>query len=196
MFHKLSNRTPTFLDCDQYKKFAVLAPYLPESREFLFEIRSLKLNRQPGEICFPGGYIETGESPLEAAIRETSEELLISREQLSETVPLDVFLSPYNIMVTPFLAELRDFHFTFNSDEVQSLFSVPFEFFLANEPEIYYNRLISSPEQPAKINKMLGMESYPWNEGRYPVLFYRYKDKLIWGMTARFMHNIVNLYKS
>ncbi|MGL5436098.1 MAG: NUDIX hydrolase [Lachnospiraceae bacterium] len=195
MFHRLIDRTPMILDYEQYKKYAVMAPFLPDTREFVFEIRSPKLNRQPGEVCFPGGYIEEGESALEAAVRETMEELLIKKESISVIAPLDIFLSPFNIMVTPYLAELYDFNFTFNPDEVQSLFTVPFDFFLNHEPEIYYNRVISEPEQPETIRQLLGMDSYAWSKGRYPVLFYHYADKLIWGMTARFIYNIVNLYK-
>lgn len=195
MFQKLTNRTPEILDVNQYRKYAVLAPFLPDTQEFVFEIRSPKLNRQPGEICFPGGYIEPGETPLRAAIRETKEELLLSHHQICVIAPLDVFVSPFNITVTPYLAELHNYEYTFSLDEVQSVFTVPFDFFLTNDPEIYYNRVISSPEQPEAVQKILGVETYSWNEGRYPVLFYRYEDKLIWGMTARFVHNIVELYK-
>ncbi len=195
MFDGLAGRTPGILDCERYRKYAVMAPFLADSQEFVFEIRSSKLHRQPGEICFPGGYIESGESPLDAAVRETMEELLIKKEQISVIAPLDVFVSPFNIMVTPYLAELFDFEFTFNKDEVESLFTVPFSFFIDHEPEIYYNQVLSVPEQPEAVHQLLGTDSYNWNEGRYPVLFYRYEDKLIWGMTARFINNIVELYK-
>lgn len=196
MFHQLSGRSPLLLDHDQYRKYAVLTPFLPDTKEFLFQIRSPALHRQPGEICFPGGFIETGETPLEAAVREATEELLIAKEQLSVIAPLDILVSPYNTMITPYLAELHDFNFTFNPDEVQSLFTVPFRFFLDHEPTIYHNHVTSFPENPAAVYELLGVETYPWGEGIYPVLFYRFEDKLIWGMTARFVHNIVRLYRA
>jgi len=196
MFHQLSGRNPLLLDHDQYRKYAVLAPFLPDSQEFLFQTRSPKLHRQPGEICFPGGFIEAGETPLEAAIREATEELLITREHISVIAPLDILVSPYNTMITPYLAELHEFNFTFNPAEVQSLFTVPFHFFLDHEPAIYHNHITISPENPAAVYEILGVKTYPWGEGKYPVLFYRFEDKLIWGMTARFVHNIVGLYRA
>jgi len=37
--------------------------------------RSALLFRDPGHVAFPGGRIEPGESPLDAALREASEEV-------------------------------------------------------------------------------------------------------------------------
>jgi len=34
---------------------------------------------------------------------------------------------------------------------------------------------------------------YPWGKGQYPVYFYTYEDKIIWGLTARIINNFVNL---
>ena len=57
--------------------FAVLVPLVYEKGEpsLLFEVRADTLNRQPGEVCFPGGRMEGGETPLQCALRETEEEL-------------------------------------------------------------------------------------------------------------------------
>ncbi len=44
--------------------------------------RAKTLRKQPYEVSFPGGAIDFGESPKEAAIRETSEELLIGRDKI------------------------------------------------------------------------------------------------------------------
>ena len=43
----------------------------------LFEVRADTLDRQPGEVCFPGGHMESGETPAACALRETEEELSI-----------------------------------------------------------------------------------------------------------------------
>jgi len=158
-------------------------------------VRSKKLNRQPGEICFPGGYIEDGETPLEAALRETTEELLIPRESISVTAPLDVLISPFCSVIYPFLADLTGYRYTFHEAEVQEVFTVPFDFFLHNEPTVFYNQVAVTPEDPAAQYEFLGVESYPWGKSRYSVLYYRYHNRLIWGMTARFTNNIVKLYR-
>ena len=44
--------------------------------------RGTTLGSSPGEIAFPGGRIEPGESPEEAALRETEEEIALARSQV------------------------------------------------------------------------------------------------------------------
>ncbi|GAE44688.1 hypothetical nudix hydrolase YeaB [Mesobacillus boroniphilus JCM 21738] len=42
---------------EKFIKFAVLLPLVEVNGDvhILFEVRSLKMRRQPGEVCFPGG---------------------------------------------------------------------------------------------------------------------------------------------
>lgn len=195
MFESLAGRKPRHLDYDKYKRYAVMAPYMPDTNAFLFQVRSDKLNRQPGEICFPGGRIEKGETPLEAGIRETMEELLVKRDSIRVIAPLDILTTPYYSVIYPHLMELTDYSGTFNPDEVAEVFSVPFEFFLKNEPKVYYNQITVQPEDHDFPYELLGTEPYPWGTARYSVLFYQYERWVIWGMTARFMHTIVKLYR-
>lgn len=56
--------------------YSVLMPFVTTENgdALLLEIRSDNV-KQPGEICFPGGRIESGETPAETAVRETCEEL-------------------------------------------------------------------------------------------------------------------------
>ena len=51
-------------------RFAVLVPLVERADgnvEILFETRAVDLDAQPGEICFPGGAMEEGETPLKTA---------------------------------------------------------------------------------------------------------------------------------
>eukprot|EP01135_Chromosphaera_perkinsii_P003640 Nk52_evm19s250 gene=Nk52_evmTU19s250 len=48
----------------------------------LFTLRSRYLRRHKREISFPGGHIDDGESPKEAAVRETHEELGIEKSDI------------------------------------------------------------------------------------------------------------------
>ncbi len=53
----LLGRTPSILGHEKFIKFAVLLPLVEVNGDvhILFEVRSLKMRRQPGEVCFPGG---------------------------------------------------------------------------------------------------------------------------------------------
>ncbi|HQE65663.1 MAG TPA: NUDIX domain-containing protein [Bacillota bacterium] len=83
-FTKLVNRKTAISDKEVYLEFSVLVPIIKTGSEFslLFEVRSEKLAKQPNEICFPGGKIESFENARQAALRETTEELLILKRIL------------------------------------------------------------------------------------------------------------------
>ena len=195
MFDNLRGRSPGLMDADRYKDYAVLAPYLSEERAFLFEVRSGALRSQPGEICFPGGRIEPGETPQDAARRETAEELLIAPGKIEVVGELDTLITPFYTRIFPYIGLLSDYHDSFSADEVAKVFRVPFDFFLEAEPTVYYNEIGVAPGGDNFPYELLGRDSYPWGRAKYPVLFYPYGDQVIWGLTARIMHHIVRLYR-
>lgn len=96
MFDALKKREPKLIDMELYHRSAVVVPLVEKNGDYqvLFEVRSKGLKRQPGEICFPGGGCETGESPEAGARREICEELLISESQIEIAAPMDIFVSP------------------------------------------------------------------------------------------------------
>lgn len=192
-FRRLEGRSPGYIE--RYRQYAILIPFLPESQELVLQVRAKSLKRQPGEISFPGGFVEEGETPLQAAVRETGEELLIPTTSLGVAAPLDVLITADFSMIHGYLAYLRDYEGTFNPQEVDCIFTVPFRFFLENEPAVHLNRIAVSPQDPDAVNRLLGADGYPWGQGKYPVLYYRYGDKLIWGITAKFIRNLVGLYR-
>ncbi len=195
MFENLAGRKASFLDYDKYSKFAVVAPYRPDKKDFIFQVRSFDLNRQPGEISFPGGKMEAGETPEQAGVRETTEELLVPQKNIDIIAPLDVLITPFDSIVYPFVANLNDYDCTYSSDEVHEIFTVPFDFFLDNPPTVHYNKVDLTPSNKDFPYELLGVKSYPWRTTEHPVLFYQYEDKVIWGMTAQFINNLVDLYR-
>jgi coenzyme A diphosphatase NUDT7 len=190
------NRHPEIIGKEQFRQYAVLAPILDIPEEgiyLLFEKRSDKLRRQPGEICFPGGKLELNETLYDCAVRETMEELLVNEQQIEILGPGDIYISPFNLMVHPFIGILRDYQNTYNTDEVADIIKVPLDFFRKQEPTHFKSGLISKPPEDFPYEWIPGGEQYPWAKGTYDIYFYRYEDHIIWGMTATIVKSIVKL---
>lgn len=189
MFEHLENRIPKRIDENLEKISAVLIPLIKKEDGYhiLFEIRSMKLKHQPGEICFPGGRKEKNETTLQTAVRETKEELLIDDSNLKIYGTLDYFLSPAKIRVEPFLGELINYHEQYSLDEVDSIFTVPLRFFQENKPDIYYTDVRIDPHTSFPFKDVPHGKNYPWAKGKYEVCFYHYKNHIIWGMTAKIL---------
>lgn len=188
-------RKPGILGEERFRQYAVLAPLIKTDKGIvlLFEKRSRKLNSQPGEICFPGGKLEKDETIEECAVRETMEELSIHKSQIEILGPGDIFVSPFNIMIHPFVGILKDYEDSFSEDEVDSIIKVPLEFFTDNEPEKFKNRIINQPTEDFPYERIPGGEDYPWRNGTHDILFYKYKEETIWGLTASITQSIVKL---
>ena len=92
---------------------AVLIPLVETGGELgiLFEVRQSGI-RQGGEICFPGGRIEENETAEEAAVRETSEELLIPRDKIEVIAPMHAMTGPGGAKISSCLGILHDYEGT------------------------------------------------------------------------------------
>ena len=89
-------------------EFAVLVPLVegPEGLSLLYEVRPAKLHHHSGEVCFPGGRIEPGETPRQCALRETREELGIPAERIELLGDLDFLYLRSEGLMYPVLARL------------------------------------------------------------------------------------------
>ena len=192
-----SGRKPKQIGWEEVRHSSVLVPLIRRDGELhvLFEVRSSSLHSQPGEVCFPGGALEPGETKKEAAVRETMEELLTAREQIELLAPLDVLVTPGNVTVWPFLGFLKDYQGTYSEDEVDHVFTVPLSWLLENEPERYHTATLTVPEENFPFDLIPGGRNYPWRKGHYDVLFYRHEHAVIWGMTAKILYSFVKLYR-
>lgn len=194
-FTKLTNRKSTICDREIYREFSILVPIINSGKDvsLLFEIRSENLSKQPNEICFPGGKIERLENAQQAAVRETSEELLIPEASISVKAELDTVVTPFNSILYPYVGELYNYSGTFNHEEVKEIFLVPLSFFINAEPVRYDINISMRPEEDFPYHMIPQGKDYPWGKGRYPEYFYSYEDKIIWGITARIIRNFVSL---
>ncbi|MGE5678095.1 MAG: NUDIX hydrolase [Pseudomonadota bacterium] len=194
---KFKNRNASLSDIDSYTRFSILVPIIEtaEGDSLLFEVRSEKLNRQPNEICFPGGRIEGQEESMRAAVRETSEELLLPEDKVEVFGELDTLVTPFNTVIYPFIGILHDYAGTFSPEEVKETFTVPLPFIMETEPLCHYIDVEMCPGDDFPYEMIQQGTNYPWRRGRYPVYFYTYQDRIIWGITARIMKDYVYIMK-
>lgn len=176
---KLKYLKPRELYSDRMKKAAVLAILFntEEGTQLIFTRKAEGIGYHSDQISFPGGSVEGKETPLEAALRETEEEIGINRKYLEiigrfhdDSVPISRYI------VTPFVAALQTAPvFKLQTSEVKEVFIVPFEFFL---DESNYN------QQTVSIRgNELSVEGYNYN------------NQIIWGLTCRFIRTLVEIVK-
>lgn len=190
-------RTEQLPEEKSIRRFGVLLPLYQKNDEIniIFEVRASKLRRQPGEICFPGGSTEKGENSIEAALRETSEELLIGRDKIRVIYELEEFEIYSGGLLKPVIGLISDYDFTFSKAEVSEVFMVPLDFFLKNEPEFFDISMKSIPEEKFPFDRLPGGKDYTFFMGHRDVCFYEYNGYNIWGLTADITFDFINLLK-
>ena len=172
---------------------AVLIPVIEKDGELqiLFEVRSGSI-AQGGEVCFPGGHLETGEDAREAAVRETCEELLVDPSQVEMIAPMHRLIDRGRLVVDSFLGVLHDYNGIYSEDEVSSIFTVPLSQFLEREPEEYDAALIIKPGNDFPFDLLPGGRDYPFFQHTKKFYFYRMKP-VIWGLTAEILYHCIQV---
>jgi 8-oxo-dGTP pyrophosphatase MutT (NUDIX family) len=158
---------------------AVLIPLFDEDGEarVILTRRADHLRSHRGEVSFPGGRIDDGETPLVAAMREAHEEIALDTtdaEVLGRLQPLATLSSSSSI--TPFVAVLPGRPtLEANPAEVEHVFDVALADLLADG--IFREERWDIPTV---------------GEDRQ-VYFFELPDDLIWGATARILHELLAL---
>lgn len=193
---KFKNFKPYINGYENMKRASVLIPIVKIDGVYniLFEVRSKNLRTQPNEISFPGGKIELDESPYDAAIRETCEELGTVTSNIDIISQLDILVTPMNMIIHPYLGYIEDVeNLNISKDEVDHIFFVPIIYLLKNSPSNYDNSVHVIPNKEFPFDKIPNKEQYEFEKGNYPVLFYEYNDYIIWGITAKILDNFLRL---
>ncbi len=196
IYTKIKNRESYINGWEDMKRASVIVPIVKVKDRLciLFEVRSRTLRKQPGDVCFPGGGIEVNETPEEAALRETEEELgLKSIDIIKE---LDVLVRYNGLILHSFLGEVKDLsELNISKDEVESVFYVPIDELLKIKPIVAKSRLIAEKPEDFPYNLVVGGKNYKFLEGVYKSIFYKYEDHVIWGITAAILENFINIIK-
>ncbi|MBC2580119.1 CoA pyrophosphatase [Clostridium sp. DJ247] len=182
---------------DNFKKSAVMILLCEEKGKtnIIFEVRSLKLRTQPGDICLPGGKVEERELPQHAAIRETSEELNIPIENIELIGTMDYIVTPHNFIIYPFVGKINETNINPNKDEVDHIFKVPIEFFMENLPMFHEIDIVAKPDENFPYHLIKNGKNYKFRSTKMAEYFYQYKDYNIWGFTALVIKRFIDIIK-
>ena len=170
---RLAELSPVRLTEGFTRQAAVLMPFFEEDGELhlLLTRRTDEVETHKGQISFPGGMREDGETLERTAIRETFEETGIAVDRVEILGRFNDYLSITDVRVTPFAAMLRQpFSVSPQVHEVAEILRVPLSLFL--DPE----RLFVEKDFIIE-GKIAG--DYSW--------FYR--GLRIWGLTALIIHD-------
>lgn len=179
-----------------YSYYSVLVPLVEREGELhiLYEVRAETLRTQPGQVSFPGGRIEKGETAEECAIREACEELSLKAEDIEIISPMNYLHTYSNFTIYPFLG-IIDYHacigVSASPDEVKEIFFVPLNYLVDTEPLVYNSDIY--PKIPSNfpyeiINEHNG---YNWRKGRSSIPIYQFEGYAIWGMTALITRDLI-----
>ena len=180
---------------DNTRFTAVLIPLveIDHQQHVLFEVRGHI--RQQGEVCFPGGYIEEGETPERCAIRETCEELLVDPQQINIIAPMYRCANRGNIVIDSYLGTIADYKGTYSQDEVETIFTIPLDELLNMEPDIKFANMKLEEDSDLPYELIPQGRNYRFFTNQKRFIFYQYDGHVIWGLTAEILYSFIQFLK-
>jgi 8-oxo-dGTP pyrophosphatase MutT (NUDIX family) len=137
----------------------------------LLTVRRDDMRTHAGQIAFPGGRIDAGESAVEAALREAHEEVLLDPGAVSVIGVTDPYRTVTGFVVTPVLGVIPPgLRLTPHEREVADLFEAPLSFIL----------------DPA--NQQMRSALFQGRERHYYEILWN--GRRIWGATAAMIVNL------
>jgi mutator protein MutT len=147
---------------------------LPTMPDLLLTQRAINLTNHGGQISFPGGRLEPGESTQQAAIRETEEEIGVHESKIELFGQLtSVYIPPSDFTVTPYVGVIRgEPNFKCCPREVEKIVRAPLNQLM--EPEALTSGMVTRS-----------------NGETLKVPCYRIGGHQIWGATAIMVGELV-----
>ena len=154
---------------------AVLMPLYERRSQLhlLLTRRTQQVSTHKGDISFPGGVREHGDTSLsKTALRETHEEVGIDPGYVRILGEFHQYLAISKVSVTPFVGFIEEgFSLRPSRREVAAVLEVPLKFFSETVPTVEKR----------------------WRNGRVRrIYFYDFQGEVIWGLTARIIKDFLD----
>lgn len=146
---------------------AVLVPvtFGPEGGGIILTERSRHLRKHAGQVAFPGGRMDEGETALDSALREAEEEIALSRDFVTPLGYLPSYYTGTGYRVTPVVALVA-----------------PGAPMVPNPSEV--ERVFTAPLSTVFDSDRYRFESLVWEGQQRQFYVVDHPDAYIWGATA------------
>lgn len=155
----------------------VLIPLFEKSGEahVLLTLRTNTVASHKGQVSFPGGGSEVGDSDIrQTALRETYEEVGIEPAQVEILGELDDVWAISNHVVTPVVGVIpHPFAYRVSTEEIAEIIEAPLSFFMDTNN--------------------CRLESRPYRGKDVPAYFYQYEHHTVWGLTAMILREFLEV---
>lgn len=167
---------PRIQEIESFTPAAVLIAITERERPGMLLLhRPSTMRAHPGQIAFPGGRIDPGETAVEAALREAHEELGINPGKVRVIGTSDRYRTGSGYEITPVVGVVPpDLEIHPNPAEVAQWFEAPVDFVL--DPANQVTRTIDYEDRQHSFVEIT------WSDGR--------QDHVIWGVTGAILHNL------
>jgi 8-oxo-dGTP pyrophosphatase MutT (NUDIX family) len=179
---RVTGYAPARIDAPDLARAAVLVPLYDNAGELhvLFTVRSELVEHHKGQISFPGGGYDRADGDLRlTALRETWEEIGVAQRDVEVLGQLDEMVTISDFLVRPFVGLITrpgPYPFAHSAVEVAEILEVPLRHLqdgvnVVAEPRVYQGREVTAYS-------------------------YRFGEHLIWGATARILHQFLELLRT
>ena len=184
---------PSFIEeHDSAGSSAVLAPFYEHDGELWVVLtrRSWELRSHTGQVSFPGGRVEPGESPVAAALRETEEEIDLEPSAVEVLGELDHLMTVSSrSSIVPFVGVLQGRPELVPSPrEVDEVLHVPVRELLLDE--VYREERWTFSMAPAWAPPEVVDVGGPIER---PIFFFELVGDTLWGATAAMLRHLLSL---